>query len=382
MMNMLIFERMGKEGLSHKQFPLKAALLLSPDILTSTAFDRTAEKESVPSWRDGVRGAELQKSMVHVAARRYFDYGFSKADNKNLFVNGAHWAAFARVAPRVEELFSTEFGNNSASWADVVLSKHREMWHGEHDLEIVQWASVTPGEVDAVQQQCMKRLKEGLRWLTRLFLALHEMQQAAPVLAPVIEATPSAAMAKTTEEVLKTGVVSSDIWDFKSMTLQEKKDLAQKFTQEAEVKRNQDLEKDLLHQAASMWRHRVMAFSCVADLKHYMETDGRHLTMRTGLIDVTMAKELQSGSRSRRISREPTEVWQTDRAQDVMMAPSTPVLSHILCRHALQDCMKLYKALDKSHPHKRALTVPVTVPEKYMRCPLPLPLLSGCLDIE
>ena len=154
------------------------------------------------------------------------------------------------------------------------------------------------------------------------------------------------------------------------MTLPEKKDLAAQFSREAEAKRNHDLEQELLKQAASLWRRRVMAFDSVASLKHYMETDGRRLTMRTGLVDVTMAQELQSGVKSRRICREPSESWQTERANEILTVPSTPVLSHVLVRHALQDCTKLYRMLDKSHPHKRSMTVPVKVPESYMRRPL------------
>ena len=55
-----ITEELGRKGLSHKQFPLTAALLLDPHILTSETF-AGPENNSVPQWHDGTSGRELQQ---------------------------------------------------------------------------------------------------------------------------------------------------------------------------------------------------------------------------------------------------------------------------------------------------------------------------------
>ena len=72
------------------------AMLMSPDLLLSGAFSRATDIEQVPAWRDGARGQELQRRMVGVAAKMYFEYGFAKS-TKPLFASAATWVAFTRL---------------------------------------------------------------------------------------------------------------------------------------------------------------------------------------------------------------------------------------------------------------------------------------------
>ena len=102
-----ISEELGRRGLLHKPFPLPSSLLLDPNILTSDGFASPAEKTNVPMWRDRSVGRELQRGMVDVAKRRLFEFNMVDAvcnGTKSLFVNGATWAAFARVCNRGEAL--------------------------------------------------------------------------------------------------------------------------------------------------------------------------------------------------------------------------------------------------------------------------------------
>ena len=71
-------------------------MLMSPDLLLSGAFSRRTDIEHVPAWRDGARGQELQRRMVGVAAKMYFEYGFAES-TKPLFASAATWVAFTRL---------------------------------------------------------------------------------------------------------------------------------------------------------------------------------------------------------------------------------------------------------------------------------------------
>ena len=71
-------------------------MLMSPDLLLGGAFSRATDIEQVPAWRDGARGQELQRRMVGVAAKRYFEYGFAES-TKTFFASAATWVAFNRL---------------------------------------------------------------------------------------------------------------------------------------------------------------------------------------------------------------------------------------------------------------------------------------------
>ena len=79
-------------------------------------------------WRDGLAGRSLQKSMVDVAARRLFQHGVLEQHGKPVFLSGAAWAAFARLAgppgyhvdSAMERLFDTK-----DHWTDSVKALNR-----------------------------------------------------------------------------------------------------------------------------------------------------------------------------------------------------------------------------------------------------------------
>jgi len=121
----LIYERMGREGIADKQFPIPSSILLSPDILTSSSFTTSGEKDKVPAWRDGALGASLQRRMADVAARRYFDHGGVRSA-KALFANAAAWPAFTRLIDYIDQLFAQDFGP-PGTWPDSVNIRHREI---------------------------------------------------------------------------------------------------------------------------------------------------------------------------------------------------------------------------------------------------------------
>eukprot|EP00971_Amphidinium_carterae_P193878 3846899-Amphidinium_carterae.2 len=158
----MIAEEMGRLGLSAKAFPLPQTLLLSPDILNSRGFATTGEKECVPAWRDGQLGAELQYAMCVVAKERAFDWGFVKS-GKPVFASGGTWSAFARLAGpphnHLEATLVKHFGSKPG-WSNAVLSIHRSIWAGDHDLELCKLSSVIPATFDRTPPEMLKRLSE------------------------------------------------------------------------------------------------------------------------------------------------------------------------------------------------------------------------------
>ena len=117
-----IADAMGRQGIAKAAFPVSRAVLMDPAILTSSAFSKPRDIESVPSWRDGAAGKELQLQMVHVLKVRYFEFGFSKQADKvtSVFASGAHWAAVARLLPAVIATTHSKWGSQETSWPDAV----------------------------------------------------------------------------------------------------------------------------------------------------------------------------------------------------------------------------------------------------------------------
>ena len=194
----------GRRGFAHKPFPLSPALLLDGGILTSEAFQSKGEKDSqydgaptlkncafdayylvrciedgaselwwkrciedsVPVWRDGHSGRELQKAMVVVLSERLFQFGTLEQcvmSNKSAFASGAAWAAFARLngppyyhlTAVLEKLFDSK-----DRWSDSVRTLHRAIWVGEHDLEVLRMCTLFPATFDGQPQQMQKRVAE------------------------------------------------------------------------------------------------------------------------------------------------------------------------------------------------------------------------------
>ena len=94
MSNSQLFSVMGEQGI---------AMLSSPDLMLSGTFSRATDIEQVPAWRDGARRQELQRRMVGVAAKMYFEYGFAES-TKPLFASAATWVAFTRLLNFLEVL--------------------------------------------------------------------------------------------------------------------------------------------------------------------------------------------------------------------------------------------------------------------------------------
>ena len=159
----LIHERltqeMGRRGLAHRAHPLSRSLLMDPAILTASAFHSTLEKENVPAWRDGAAGEALQNRMAEVAADRYFKYDLWQSSDKSLFSSGAAWAAFARLAPHVDNLFEVTFGEPN-SWPDTAVCVHRAMWRGDDDLELTRLAQQLPANLDNTPVAMQQHLKD------------------------------------------------------------------------------------------------------------------------------------------------------------------------------------------------------------------------------
>ena len=72
----------GEFGLASKHFPVNRSLLMSPEILTSTSFTKSRDKESVPAWRDGAAGSSLQMAMEIAVDKRMFEYELYKTNSE------------------------------------------------------------------------------------------------------------------------------------------------------------------------------------------------------------------------------------------------------------------------------------------------------------
>jgi hypothetical protein len=119
--------------------------------------------------------------------------------------------------------------------------------------------------------------------------------------------------------------------------------------------------------AAKIFRSRVGTFVSPEAAKSYMETEAGGLQARTVLVDVTMPGCRQTGSSSRALCHPPTRELQRDWATAIKLIPATPVIGHVLVRPALHSVDVLNKKLATTHAHKRQLTVPIAVPEEFMR---------------
>ncbi len=171
----LVVEEMGRRGLAHKPCPLTSHLLLDPSIYTSDAFVTKSERENVPAWRDGAPGKELQTAMCEVARARLFDFGgIDSTTTKAVFLNGAHWAAFARMCGpptyHLDVALGRAFDGRDA-WPDSVKATHRSIWAGDHDVELAKLCSVLPSNMDAQPSVMQKRLLEGLTPLVQVIEA-------------------------------------------------------------------------------------------------------------------------------------------------------------------------------------------------------------------
>ena len=167
---------------------------------------------------------------------------------------------------------------------------------------------------------------------------------------------------------ISAGDVSSSISEYGNMSVHEKKALVNSLNEDAATARTAALSKEVHAQAAAVWRNRVKILPNATEVKRYMESNGAQaLQMRMGLVDFTMPADLQTGAKSRRLSKEPSESAQKDLATAVHMVPSVPVVSNVVVRCALQSCYAFFTQLEKTHPHRGHFVVPIDVPARHLR---------------
>ena len=56
-------------------------------------------------------------------------------------------------------------------------------------------------------------------------------------------------------------------------------------------------------------------------------------------------------------------------ASDCQAPPPTPVVGNVVVRHGMMSMETFYDKLSATHPHRRAVTVEITVPRHLLKCP-------------
>ena len=382
-LNSKIFSEMGRRGIAHQKFPLNHGILMSPDLLTSAAFARAKDQEAVPTWRDGALGVAIQNEAIDVFVKRFFDYDFYLNSSKPVFTSAAAWMSFTRIIKFVDGILINDFGPRQG-WPDMAHTLDRGLWKGEYDADIVQLSCVFPGSLDGNGHAMMKRLREQFAPLCRMLLAYEESKKVVSVVSGETEAEKEEQKKKAEEEeeqrkkaeegqkgavaAISAGDVSSSISEYANMSVFEKKALVTSLNKDAQEARKATLSKEIHLQAAAVWRNRVKILPNATEVKRYMESTGTQvLQMRMGLVDFTMPMELQTGAKSRRLCKEPSESCQKDLVTAVHLVPSVPVVSNILVRCALQSCHAFFGQIEKTHPHRGHFVVPIDVPARHLR---------------
>ena len=255
----LLFERMGLMGLADRPFPISGTILMSPDILTSAAFQTSAEKDKVPAWRDGALGEALQRRMPAVAAKRFFEHG-GMTSSRPLFATAAAWPAFTRLIDHIELLFAQEFGPKD-TWSDTITVRYKEIWRGDFDYEAVQFSVVGGAHLESNPHQMQTRIKSELPCVNRLLKALEEIREMTrstvqAAVAPVEDTAPQEEQRAVEKQ--GDGVINSQVDGFGEMSASERKQLAAELTQKAKDERAQSMDQELSYMAASIFRARVM----------------------------------------------------------------------------------------------------------------------------
>ena len=374
-LNTKIFSEMGKRGIAHQKFPLNHGILMSPDLLTSNAFLRQKDQEAVPPWRDGALGSAIQNEAVDVFVKRFFNYDFYLNPMKSVFTSAAAWMAFTRIIKFVDAIMTNDFGPRQG-WPDMAHTLDRGLWKGEFDSDMVQLSCVLPASLDGNGHAMMKRLREQFSPLSRMLLAYEESKKVVSVVSgddkkkeeEEAEKKQQEEEERSTVSAINAGDVSGSISEYANMSVHEKKALVNSLNKDAEESRKKTLSKELHLQAAAVWRNRVKILPNTTEVKRYMESNGTQvLQMRMGLVDFTMPTELQTGAKSRRVSKEPSESSQKDFVTGIRMVPSVPVVSNIMVRCALQTCPVFFAQLEKTHPHRGHFVVPIDVPARHKR---------------
>ena len=162
--------------------------------------------------------------MVHVAVKRFFDFGWKDTD-ATLFQSGGQWAGCGRLFPIIEGVMEYELGPR-LGWPDLAAGFHRELWRGEYDNDVASLAVALPSGLDS--RGMSTRVKDMLKPLARTFMLL----QAKPA---VVLATPTEETEVTPATLGDPSVtdVTGALEASKGMSGEEKKDLAAKLTADA-----------------------------------------------------------------------------------------------------------------------------------------------------
>ena len=56
-------------------------------------------------------------------------------------------------------------------------------------------------------------------------------------------------------------------------------------------------------------------------------------------------------------------------ALDCQAPPPTPVVGNVVVRHGMMSMETFFDKLTTTHPHRRAVTVEISVPRALLRCP-------------
>lgn len=307
----------------------------------------------------GFKGFQFEtlQAMVRVAVRRFFDFGVKDSD-ATLFQSGAQWAGCGRLFPVIEQVMEYELGPRLA-WPDSAAAFFREVWRGEHDGDVSTLASCLPSGLDS-RGMCV-RVKEMLKPLARLFMLL-----SAKPSAPVVAATPEDPV-ETLDGPSQTQDVTAALESSKSLSSDEKKELASKLSADSKAQRSAATSKAFCAMAAQTLREKLVILPNALACKTYMETEQGGLQARTIFIDATMPTSRQSGPRSRHVSLEPTVDMQRTWASQIKTLPATPVVGHVLVRPGTGSCEELNRLLATTHTHNKKVIVPVAVPQEFMR---------------
>jgi hypothetical protein len=356
-----LYSRIGFEGLAAQNPPLSRAVLCSESILTSNAFSISADKNEIPSWRDGQAGALLQRDMARLAIERYFNYG-GKGRDCSVFRSGQHWAGVGRLQPHIK-LFLEHACGSFSDWPSQMQAFYFDVMHGKHDAEIACLADVLPSNLTA--SEISARLPEQLR-------PLRSAQASLASLKMIVSAPPSAPArmsADCNRDIKDAPVldVTAALETAGTMTTAQKQDLVTRLNNDSRQQRAASLQGSLNQISSSILRSRLVVVSSAAAAKKFMETTEGGLQARTVFVDTTMPHSRQTGPKSRQQCLPAPLAMQRAWAADVKILPASPIVGHVIARPGASSCEAFCSLLKVTHSHLLKVVVPVAVPQEYQR---------------
>ena len=351
-----IWERMGEKGVTHQRFPASVGLLMDPDILTAAAFERQADKEKVPQFRDGAAGHELQKQMVQDLEHRYFDFDYWTQSDPKCFLNGKTWVAFSRLMPFVQTHIDKVKAGGAGEIAEI---RERELWRGEYDKDFLLLSSCLPDTISDLSARVYEQF-DPIRSLVVAAMETDITPCKAPALSPdeqVAELTAQAVM-----ERVEVGNVADHMPGFSKMSTGEKVDLAQKLSRKEKDDNDRHIMQQCMTQVLALWRIRVRVFETADQVKHFSESSSPNVTTRIAVFDVTANPEGQAASGSRNICRAPAQSFLTAAASKVKTLPCSPIVGTVIMRHGNHNIEALHDELDTPFPYRRHLLIPIALP--------------------